>query len=304
MSHHLIPALTSLLFLIACAAPVNVSPPDSPEAGAPVVESASAPPAPPASPAATRAPRMASFVEITNAVEARRSQSESFAPASLGQILPVGGEARTGEDGRARLDLLPEQTIVRLAPNSAFTLAALEENENGPSSKIQLAFGKIWILLNGGSLNVETPSGVASVRGSLLSVAFDPQAKRITVTCREGHCALEDEDETLELTEGEAADSVDGDMDDEPREMTEEEQQEWEEEAPESEEFLEEEGEATEELTEEPTEIATDEPTDEPTEIATDEPTEEPTEEFTEEPPTDEPPEEDPPPDEFIVSQR
>lgn len=292
MSHHLIPALTSLLFLIACAAPVNFPPPDSPEAGAPVVESASAPPAPPASPAATRAPRMASFVEITNAVEARRSQSESFAPASLGQILPVGGEARTGERGRARLDLLPEQTIVRLAPNSAFTLAALEENENGPSSKIQLAFGKIWILLNGGSLNVETPSGVASVRGSLLSVAFDPQAKRITVTCREGHCALEDEDETLELTEGEAADSVDGDMDDEPREMTEEEQQEWEEEAPESEEFLEEEGEATEELTEEPTEIATDEPT------------EEPTEEFTEEPPTDEPPEEDPPPDEFIVSQR
>ncbi|MBV6397503.1 MAG: hypothetical protein HFACDABA_03117 [Anaerolineales bacterium] len=294
MLHRLPPILIILLFLIACAAPANTPLPNSPEAGAPVAEPTRAPSAPPASPVPTRAPRTASFAEINNTVETRNSQSELFAPASLGQILPVGGEIRTGENSRARLDLLPDGTIVRLAPNSAFVLAALEENASGPSSKIQLAFGKIWILLNGGSLEVETPSGVASVRGSLLSVAFDPQAKRVTVTCREGHCALEDDDESLDLTEGQAADSVDGDISDEAREMTEEEQQEWEEEAPESEEFFEEEGEVTEEATEVSTEIVTEAPTEELTE--------EPTEEYTEEDPT-EPPDEEPPPDEFIFRQ-
>lgn len=268
MPRRLFPALMFLLLLTFCA-PAKLTPPASPEAGAPLAES-TLPPAAPTEPAsAPAAARTATFASVENQVEARASKSDPFSPATPGQVLPVGGEVQTGEEGRARLDLLPEGTIVRLAPNSMFTLASLEGDESAPASKIQLSFGKIWILLNGGSLDVETPSGVASVRGSLLGVSFDPQTKSLTATCLEGHCALSDEDESIELTDGQAVDSFNGDIADEPRDMTEEETQEWQEEAPESEEFLDEAADA-------PTDIPTDAATEVPTEAPTDAPTEPP----------------------------
>ena len=261
MIRRLFPALTLLLFLISCAT-AQTTPPASTEAGASPAESAPAPVVPSASTKAPPAARSASFNEVQNAVEARASASESFAPAIPGQTLAVGGEVRTGEDGRARLDLLPDGTVVRLAPNSAFTLAALEGNGSAPTSKIKLAVGKVWILLKGGSLEVQAPSGVASVRGSLLSVSFDPQTKTLTATCREGHCSLSDDDESIELTAGQAVDSFDGDIADEPRDMTDEELQEWEDEVPESDGFLDE----TPEATDVPTEVATEDPIEDPTE--------------------------------------
>jgi hypothetical protein len=53
---------------------------------------------------------------------------------------------------------------------------------------------------------VETASGVASVRGSLLSVSFDPQSNRVQAVCLEGQCTLENEDSDIrELEEGESA---------------------------------------------------------------------------------------------------
>lgn len=262
MPRRLFPALMIFLLLASCAT-AEATPPAATEAGAPLADSTPPPPAPVD---ADMPSRSASLTEIENLVEARASESETYAPATSGQTLPVGGEVRTGENGRARLDLLSDGTIVRVAPNSTFTLAALEGDASAPSSKIQLAFGKVWILLNGGSLDVETPSGVASVRGSLLGVSFDPQTKALTATCLEGHCNLSDDDESIDLTDGQAVDSIDGDIADEPRDMTDEEIQEWDEEAPESEEFLEESGAATESPTEAPTDEQTEAPTEAPTE--------------------------------------
>ncbi len=184
--------------------------------------------------------RTATFTEITNVVDARSSNSVDYAPASLGQILKVSGEARTGEDGKARLDLAPEGTIIRVAPNTIFTVLELSGDETNPKSKLELLFGKIFILLKGGSLDVQTPSGVASVRGSLLGVFYNPDTKVLSATCLEGHCSLGDNDEYIELTEGQAADIFDGELSDEPRFMTADELGEWLEEAPELRDFIDE----------------------------------------------------------------
>jgi len=43
--------------------------------------------------------------------------------------------------------------------------------------------------LSGGNASVNTPSGVASVRGSYLSVYVDPSTQTVVVTCLEGHCS-------------------------------------------------------------------------------------------------------------------
>jgi hypothetical protein len=118
-------------------------------------------------------------------------------------ILPTGG-VETGAEGRARLDLLPEGTIVRVGPNSSFTMPVLTEDNGKPKTTLELLFGKVYILLNGGSLEVKTPTGVAMVRGSLMRVEYDPETKKLKASCLEGHCSLKNEKgDTVELEAGE-----------------------------------------------------------------------------------------------------
>ncbi len=149
--------------------------------------------------------REATISEINNEVMARILSTNDFAPASVGtSILPTGG-VETGVDGRARLDLLPEGTIVRVGPNSSFTVPQIVEENGQPKTVIELLFGEIYILLNGGSLEVETPSGVASVRGSLMRVEYDTEKKMLKASCLEGHCSLKNENgDEVDLVAGQA----------------------------------------------------------------------------------------------------
>ncbi len=221
--------LTLTLMLVSCG---PTPPPPSTEAGAATEGPTSTPtpvpatPLPTASPAPTSA-RSALFTEVENAVEARPSPSDEYAPASVGLTILTGGAARTGDDGRARLDLLPDATILRLAPNTIFALSELEETDDGPFTILKLFIGKIYIILSGGELQVETPSGLASVRGSMMGVSYDPKTGAMTVTCLEGHCRLQNRDHGIDLVAGQAADIRDGALSDEPRDLTDGELLDW-----------------------------------------------------------------------------
>jgi len=118
---------------------------------------------------------------------------DEFAEAVNGMKLLPGGGLETGGDGKARLDITPEGTIIRIAPNSAFTMVSITDGDDGVKTTTQLLFGKIFILLRGGSLEVETPSGIASVRGSLLSVQYNRRLNRVRASCLEGNCTLQNQ---------------------------------------------------------------------------------------------------------------
>jgi hypothetical protein len=152
------------------------------------------------------AQREAVIAEIENEVTVRIEADGEFIPAEAGAIIQQGGALQTGADGRARLDLKPEGTIVRVAPNSVFNLSEVANAEGKPQTTLSLIFGKIFVLLNGGSLDVQTPSGVASVRGSLLSVSYDPTTGKVQAVCLEGHCAIENESgDEADIPEGDSA---------------------------------------------------------------------------------------------------
>lgn len=183
------------------------------------------PPTDTATPSPTTTPtpkpkRIASFGSVENSVEARGSEADEFAAASVGMKLPAGGQARTGADGRARLDLSPDATIIRLAPNTLFAVTALDEEEGNPLTQLELLIGQLYIILNGGELDVKTPSGVAAVSGSMLGVFYDPEARLMTATCLEGHCTLGNGTDFIELIEGQAADILDGVLSKQPRLIT------------------------------------------------------------------------------------
>lgn len=148
--------------------------------------------------------RLATFTLLLNDVQARITENADLEPAILGDSLQVGGQAQSGDDSRARLDLLPEGTIVRIGPNTQFTLESLNDDTANPSTKLRLDFGQLWIILNGGSLEVESDYGNAAVRGSYMSVNFDSETG-LTVTCLEGHCDLSNDAGTVNLTGGQTS---------------------------------------------------------------------------------------------------
>jgi hypothetical protein len=183
--------------------------------------------------------RIAIFTSIANDIQARPSDAAAFTPALLGQELSGGAEALSGEDSRARLDLQPEGTIVRLGPNTLFSVEDVSPDPAEPFTKLKLLFGQLWVILNGGEMEVETPLGTAAVRGSYMSVAVDPLKESVTVTCLEGQCVVENDFGSVELTDGQASGFLGEDTPpSEAREMFEEEFDEWFEASPEAEELI------------------------------------------------------------------
>lgn len=190
-------------------------------------------PAPASTP--TAEPRTAVFAEIENDVQARLTTDDPYTVATIGQAIPVGGQARSGEDSRARLDLLPDATIVRLGPSTQFTLTELRMDAGNPATRLRLLGGQLWIVLNGGALEVETDLGTAAVRGSMMGVLYDAVAGFMKVTCLEGHCSLSNQAGATELTAGQASEiRAAGEPPSPPRPMNDEEYIEWKKNVPET----------------------------------------------------------------------
>ncbi len=150
----------------------------------------------------TASPLSAAISELQGTVGIKQAGAANFSPASAGSTLQPNGQVQTGDDGRARLDL-SSGTIIRVAPSSLFTLASNEPVEGGLVTKLKLEAGRIFIILNGGSMDVETPSGVASVRGSYMSVLVDPETLDVFITCLEGDCGGENPAGSEDATDGE-----------------------------------------------------------------------------------------------------
>lgn len=150
----------------------------------------------------TTSPLSATLSELSGKVEFKQAGQEGFSLADANTTLEVNSQVQTGDDGRVRLDL-SSGTIIRVSPSSFFTLTSNDETEGGLFTKIKLDLGKIFIILNGGQADVETPSGVASVRGSYMKVEVDPVTKNIYITCLEGNCSASNPAGNINFTNGE-----------------------------------------------------------------------------------------------------
>lgn len=143
----------------------------------------------------------AKLSELSGTVDIKNPGTDTFESANTETTLKVNGQVQTGDDGRVRLDL-SSGTIIRVGPSSLFTLISNEEVEGGLATKIKLQLGKIFIILNGGRADVETPSGVASVRGSYIKVEVDPDTLDIYITCLEGDCSASNPAGAVNFTNG------------------------------------------------------------------------------------------------------
>src|SRR5574341_811356 len=170
------------LAIAACGGPPASSPTSAPVPTATVENTA------------TPIPRTAILSELSNQVKARQdAQQVDWQTATDGQQIGVGGGAQTGDESRVRIDT-SEGTIIRVAPNSEFELTVFSPQVTNPVTRLKLAVGKLWALVEGlaepGAFEIETPTGSATVRGSFMSVEQTSAGGRMLITCLEGKCRL------------------------------------------------------------------------------------------------------------------
>jgi hypothetical protein len=144
-----------------------------------------------AAPETQASPQSAVLSELQGAVEARQAGDDHFISASNGYVLNENGQVQTGDDGKTRLDL-STGSIIRVGPSSLFTLVSNTPQAGSLDTQASLEAGQVWIILNGGQIDVQTPSGQASVRGSRMGIGANAEGG-VRVTCLEGTCSFQNE---------------------------------------------------------------------------------------------------------------
>ena len=100
----------------------------------------------------------------------RHENSTDWAPAVVGQHLYAGDELRTGETDQAAI-LFIYGSQLKLNYNTVIKLQG-EEKEKSLTKRITMAVGEIWAKVNKekGLFQVETPTSVATVKGTILGL--------------------------------------------------------------------------------------------------------------------------------------
>jgi hypothetical protein len=102
--------------------------------------------------------------------------------AAVGDVLLAGDSIRTGADSIADI-LFGTAGIIRVQPDSNIDIATLMDPISG-DSQLNMAAGKINVTLaklKKGDFRVQTPTAVASVRGTTFRITADEKAMRLDV---------------------------------------------------------------------------------------------------------------------------
>ncbi len=139
---------------------------------------------------------LATLNEPVNLVQTRPGEGVAFVSAKAGDALQPGAQVQTGSSSQARLNYSTTSTLLRFGPQTLVTLRERGNRDGSLLDHLMLTNGKIWISLNWGLYEVETPVGIVTVTGSFAVVDYRPGSAAtfeddvLVVDCIEGHCTL------------------------------------------------------------------------------------------------------------------
>ncbi|MDZ7380018.1 MAG: FecR family protein [candidate division KSB1 bacterium] len=127
---------------------------------------------------------MAILLKAAGKVEVGSALDRRWKPGTRGTRLSSGDRIRTGENSLATLIFTDDKSLLKLRGDSELTLGG--EREKGIVSKrLKVDAGELWakITKGGGGYRLETPSGVAAVKGTefYLLVAEDGSTTAIVL---------------------------------------------------------------------------------------------------------------------------
>jgi hypothetical protein len=106
------------------------------------------------------------------------------------ELVTLSGAVRAG---RSLLVQLDGGSQIVFSAGSVFTISEFGADPANAKTRVQLDMGEVYVALKGGSLDVITPSGSASVTGSLLGITLVPGSTELVATCMEGVVKLQRE---------------------------------------------------------------------------------------------------------------
>ena len=103
--------------------------------------------------------------------------------ATTGQRLNNGDQVATSENTRAAIRFTDDGSMVRLNPNSVLNVRT-EGDREALTKTLELEFGELWarVTEQRGTFQVQTPSGVAAVKGTEFIVRVDAQGNTTVLT--------------------------------------------------------------------------------------------------------------------------
>ncbi len=141
------------------------------------------------------APTWAQPVGTIAAVEgqAEIGHDGAWTPAALSAAVSVGDHLRTGDSGRMRV-VFQDESVLEVGESTDMVVdqQVFDADQGTGTSLMHLLSGKIRALVSDyykdpkASYEVETPTAVAGVRGTLFVVAYDPEQEVTEVTGIEG----------------------------------------------------------------------------------------------------------------------
>ncbi len=180
----------------------------------------------PAEPAAEPTPSgpQATVVDVINQVDAHPLPEGEWQAAQVEMTIYQGGEVWAQEASTARVAL--EEGLLRVAPNTIFTFDQPEPD----ALRLNLQQGQAWIEVEGLSpeetFEVQTPTTVASVRGTRFSVRVDQDGRTI-VSTQVGTVTVEAGGAMVDATAGWQTDVPPGGSPSAPTPLSVEEQVRW-----------------------------------------------------------------------------
>jgi hypothetical protein len=123
-------------------------------------------------------------------VQVTRSQKNAAENAPRGTRLNSGNVLRTGAGAAAALIFTDDKSILKVRENSKVNIAGQRE-ASGIVKTIKMEFGALWAKVTRSEtpFKIETPSGVAAVKGTQFYVILDGNGNMI-IFCLEGAIEL------------------------------------------------------------------------------------------------------------------
>jgi ferric-dicitrate binding protein FerR (iron transport regulator) len=129
---------------------------------------------------------VALMIKTSGTVEVNKSSNGDWQMASKGTRLDAGNQVRTGEQSLAALVFVDDKSLLKIRDNSTVVINGKREN-NRISKTIVMEAGQLWAKVTKGrtQFRVETPSGVAAVKGTEFYGILD-DAGNFYIVCTDG----------------------------------------------------------------------------------------------------------------------
>jgi hypothetical protein len=139
--------------------------------------------------------QVANFASATGEVEVQRGPRGEWQPALVGNPIFAGDTVRTAEGTAAAKVVFVDDSVVDLAGGTELTIERYAGAKGPRVSLLRLAQGAIEALVagygeGGARYEVETPTAVVRVQGTVFVVRYDPTAKVTDVLGVDGTVAV------------------------------------------------------------------------------------------------------------------